>query len=162
MFLYFLRHADAVQNPSLGDSERPLSVLGKHQAETVGDFLRLSNIHIDEILSSPLVRAVETAEIVGTALGMQKVERTEYLVPGTRKGQLFDLLNSTSHPSVLLTGHEPHLSQTVSALLSERSPVALEFKTCSLACLDASEPIREGHALLQWLVTHEQMKLLNR
>lgn len=162
MFLYLLRHGDAVQNPSLNDSERPLSDLGRHQAEVVGEFLRSGNIQIEKIISSPLVRAVETAEIIGTTLGIQELERTEYLVPGTRKKQLLDLINATGLTSVLLAGHEPHLSQTVSLLLSEGENLALEFRKCSLACLVASEPVREGHALLQWLVTSEQMELLHR
>jgi phosphohistidine phosphatase len=162
MVLYFVRHGDAVQTTSLSDSDRPLSELGRLQAESVGKFLRSTNNQIERIFSSPLQRAIETATIVGKTLKVERIEQTEYLVPGTRKGQLFDLLNSNSLHSVLLTGHEPHLSQTVSLLLSEKESLPLEFKKCSLACLVASEPIRIGHALLQWLVTYEQMELLRR
>jgi phosphohistidine phosphatase len=162
MFLYLLRHGDAIQNPSLIDSERPLSDLGRHQAEAVGKFLHSSKVHLDRILSSPLVRAVETAEITAQILGVRELEQTEYLVPGTRKKQLLDLLNSMGLKSILLVGHEPHLSKTVSLLLSERDNLALEFKKCSLACLVASEPLREGHAALQSLLTFDQMELLQR
>lgn len=162
MLLYFLRHGDAVQTTSLSDSDRPLSDLGRLQAETVGKFLRSTNNQIEKIFSSPLQRAIETAKIVGKAMKVERIEQTEYLVPGTRKGQLFDLLNSNSLHSALLAGHEPHLSQTVSLLLSEKESLPVEFKKCSLACLVASEPIRNGHALLQWLVTYEQMELLHR
>ncbi len=162
MLLYFLRHGDAVQSPSLSDSDRPLSSFGKRQAAAVGAFLCASNVHIDRIFSSPLLRAVETAEIIGKALGVDGLERTEYLVPGTRKAQLFDLLNSHGLESILLAGHEPHLSQTVSLLLTKKETLPLEFKKCSLACLVASKPLRIGHALLQWLLTYEHMESLRR
>lgn len=162
MLLYFLRHGDAVQTPSLNDSERPLSDLGRKQAETVGKFLRSSKIEIDAIFSSPLVRAIQTTETVRNVLKIRKFEQTEYLVPGTRKSQLFDLLNSNNVNSVLLVGHEPYLSQTVSLLLTEHETLPLEFKKCSLACLVGSERIRKGHAMLQWLLTYQQMEMLNR
>jgi phosphohistidine phosphatase len=161
MLLYLLRHGDAIQTSSLDDSERPLSELGKKQASTVGVFLRSSKTHIDGVVSSPLVRAVQTADIVRGALDVSRHETTEYLVPGTRKNQLFDFLNSKKIASVLLVGHEPHLSETISVLLSGRETLPIEMKKCSLACLVASEPVRIGHALLQWLLTSEQMYVLN-
>jgi len=161
MLLYLLRHGDTNQDPSLNDAERPLSDHGKQQAATVGKYLRTNGIHIDVVASSPLVRAKETADIVRSAVGIARHELTEFLVPGTRKNQLFDLLNSMKTSSVLLVGHEPHLSQTISILLSERDSLPIEMKKCSLACLIASDPVRSGHALLQWLLTSEQMELLN-
>lgn len=162
MLLFFLRHADAVQNPLLNDSERPLSDLGRLQAETVGRYLKSSGTTIDRVFSSPLARAVETSEIVGRTLGIGSIEQTEYLVPGTRKKQLLDFINAAGAPSVLMTGHEPHISQTVSLLLSGTETLALEFRKCSLACLVVSEPVRAGHAMLQWLLTSEQMERLHR
>jgi len=157
MLIYLLRHADAVQNSSLHDSERPLSDLGKQQASTVGEFLRDRTIGIDAVVSSPLLRAIETSEIVRTITNTSRFETTEYLVPGTRKSQLYDLINSIRVRSILLTGHEPHLSQTISDLLSGSNGLPIEIKKCSLACLVASEPVRSGHALLQWLMTNEYM-----
>ena len=162
MLVYLLRHGDAIQTASLKDNERPLSGFGRKQATIVGKFLRKSVVQIDVIISSPLVRAVETADIVRKTLGVGKFETTEYLVPGTRKTQLFDLLNSMQVGSVLLVGHEPHLSQTISVLLSEREGLPIEMKKCSLACLVASVPVRNGHAMLQWLLSYEQMELLHR
>jgi phosphohistidine phosphatase len=161
MLVYLLRHGDAIQTASLNDSERPLSDFGRKQATVVGKFLQKSSVQIGAIISSPLVRAVETADIVRKALDVGRSETTEYLVPGTGKTELFDFLNSMRVGSVLLVGHEPHLSQTISVLLSEREGLPIEMKKCSLACLVASEPVRNGHALLQWLLPFEQMELLH-
>ena len=161
MLLFLLRHGDAIQNPSLNDSARPLSEAGRRQAETVGSFLHSSTIEFDKIVSSPLLRAIETAEVVGHRLHGPKPEQTEYLVPGTRKRQLLDFINSSQAKSLLLVGHEPHLSETVSLLLSERETLGFEFRKCSLGCLVASEPVREGHAVLRFLLTVDQMELLH-
>jgi phosphohistidine phosphatase len=160
MLLYFLRHGDAIQKASLDDSERPLSELGRKQATVVGEFLRTMEVTIDVVVSSRLVRAVETAEIVRKGLDVRKSEATEYLVPGTRKKPLLDLLNSMKVSSIILVGHEPHLSQTISLLLSEEESLPIEMKKCSHACLVASDPVRGGHALLQWLLTVEHMEKL--
>jgi phosphohistidine phosphatase len=158
MLLYFLRHGDAVQLPSLSDSERPLSDHGEHQAKTVGAFLRSSDIRIERIITSPLIRAVRTAEIVAEAIQAHKPQKTEHLVPGSDKRQLFGLINAAGSGSILLTGHVPHLSQTVSLLLSEHEDLPIEFRKCSLACVDATVPVRRGCGMLQWLLTYQQME----
>ncbi len=157
MLIYLLRHGDAVQSPNLQDSERPLSDLGMRQASSVG--LYLNNLHLRPaiVISSPLVRAMQTADEVQKLIRTPAVARSEYLIPGTRKAQLFDELNRLHPESVLLVGHEPHLSQTISLLLAGTENLHVEMRKCSLACLLASDPLRPGHALLQWLVTVDQM-----
>jgi phosphohistidine phosphatase len=157
MHLYLLRHGDALQLPSLSDSERPLSELGEHQARTVGGYLRSANIRIDKIFTSPLVRAVQTGELVAQALETEDTSKTEYLLPGSDKRQLFELLNSTDCESILLAGHQPHLSQTVSLLLSAREDIPIEFRKCSLAKLDVSPPVQRGCGMLEWLVPYQHM-----
>ncbi len=162
MLVYCLRHGDAVPSASFSDSERPLSGLGKEQAGIVGDFLGAANISFDAVISSPLVRAVETATVVGKKIGLNKILQSEYLVPGSRKEQLLDLLNVDAPKSVLLVGHEPHLGQTVSFLLTGHENLPLEFKKCTLACLLASDPVRKGHAVLQWFITIDHMRILHQ
>jgi phosphohistidine phosphatase len=162
MLIYFLRHGDAVQSSSLHDSERPLSDLGKQQASTVGECVQTLNLHPDVIISSPLIRAVQTAEAVRRSANVAQIQMSEYLIPGTRKEQLIEQLNQIGRNSVLLVGHEPHLSQTISFLLTGRENLPVEVRKCSLACLLASDPVRPGHTLLQWLVTVEQMDALHR
>jgi phosphohistidine phosphatase len=162
MLIYVLRHGDAIQSSSLHDSERPLSELGEQQAAAVGEYLKTLTTPPTAILSSPLVRAMQTAEAVRRSLNIQEIQTSEYLVPGTRKEQLIDQLNQLHPDSVLLVGHEPHLSQTISLLLTGRENLPVEFRKCSLSSLLASDPVRPGHALLQWLLTLEQMTELHR
>ncbi len=160
MLIYLLRHGDAVQSPEIHDSERPLSELGRTQAAVVGAFLKSISVHPEMVFSSPLLRAVQTAETVGKLLSTAKIQLSEYLVPGTKKDQLLDQLNQVKPNSVLLVSHEPYISQAISLLLSERETLPVEIRKCSLACVLASDPVRKGHAMLQWLVTAEQMQLL--
>ena len=160
MLVYLLRHGDAIESATLHDSERPLSGIGNKQAVTVGTFLKSLNIHPDRIISSPLVRAQQTAEHVRALLNLAAVHTSEYLIPGTRKQQLIDMLNEGQVNSVLLVGHEPHLSQTISFLLTEHENLQVDMRKCSLGCLLASSPARKGHAMLQWLLTVEQMGML--
>jgi phosphohistidine phosphatase len=162
MLIYILRHGDAVQSSSLHDSERPLSDLGQQQASAVGEFVQSVNLHPDVIISSPLIRAVKTAEAIRRSANVAQIQMSEYLIPGTRKEQLIEQLNKLGRNSVLLVGHEPHLSQTISFLLTGRENLPVEVRKCSLACLLASDPVRPGHALLQWLVSVEQMDAFRR
>ncbi len=158
MLIYILRHGDAVQTPNLHDSERPLSDLGERQAAAVGTFMHTLDLRPGLILSSPLIRAVQTAHAVRKSLDVGQVQISEYLVPGTRKEQLVDQLNQLGRTSVLLVGHEPHLSQTISFLLTGTENLPVDIRKCSLGCLLASDPVRPGHALLQWLLCCEHME----
>jgi phosphohistidine phosphatase len=160
MLIYLLRHGDAVQSSAYHDSERPLSSLGEHQSIGVGTFLRRSNILIPSIFSSPLRRAVQTAEIICRHAGPSKLGQSEYLVPGSRHQQIFDVLDSLDQPSVLLVGHEPHLSQTVALLTADQSDLGIEFGNCTLACIECDTPLRKGQGMLKWLVTADQADIL--
>ena len=160
MLIYLLRHGDAVQSSAFHDSERPLSSLGEHQAFGVGTFLRRSNILIPSVFSSPLRRAIQTAEIICEHVGPSQLGQLEYLVPGSRHQQIFDLLDSLDQPSVLLVGHEPHLSQTVALLTADQSDLGIEFGKCTLACVACDNPLHKGRGMLKWLITANQADML--
>ncbi len=162
MLIHLLRHGDALASPTLSDSERPLSGLGEQQATSVGLFLASFSVRLDAIVSSPLVRAIQTAKTVAGILKVREVKTSEYLIPGTRKEQLIGFLNQAKWNSVLLVGHEPHISQTISTLLSGEENVPVEIQKCTLGCLLASDPVRKGHCLLQWLLTVDQMDRLRQ
>lgn len=85
---------------------------------------------------------------------------SEFLVPGSDQRQLFELLNSLKAESVLLVGHEPHLSATIALLIGGETSARLEMKKASCACLEIRRPIEKGRGMLKWLVTTEQMKLV--
>ena len=152
MDVFFLRHGDAVSDSRYSDNARPLSDLGKRQATTIGTLLRRMNVVVDTILSSPLKRAQETASIVSSAIHCRQMTVSELLMNGSAPQQLFKQLTSLNVPSILLVGHEPYVSETISLLICGQRKVEIEMRKCSLALVNVPLPIRQGTGLLKFLI----------
>jgi phosphohistidine phosphatase len=105
--LWLLRHAEAVDG--LPDDERPLTDRGVRQAESAGRSLARLDVHIDVCLTSPKLRAVQTAELACEPLGITPT--TEPALAG----EPFDVheLIMGRGENVLLVGHDPSFSLTV-------------------------------------------------
>jgi len=157
MHLYFLRHGDAVESPYYHDTQRPLSDLGKRQIQGVVHFLRSTKTSIELILTSPFVRAKETAEIIRAALQNPSLLTTDALSGGSLR-ELLDAVNNQRADSVLLVGHEPQLSSAISVLTGGDEHFRLEMKKSSLALVETPFPVKKGHAVLSWLLTATQME----
>jgi phosphohistidine phosphatase len=155
MLIYFLRHGDASSNSRYSDEDRPLTDLGVRQATLVGTFLQRTNIAIDAVLSSPLKRAQETTSIVLSNIKKQQVVLSECLLNGSDPQKLFEQLNKLRVSSVLLIGHEPYLSETISFLIGGNKNVEIEMRKCSLAVVQISIPIHQGPGLLKFLIPIE-------
>jgi phosphohistidine phosphatase len=155
MLIYFLRHGDASSNSRYSDEDRPLTNLGVHQATLVGTFLQRMNIVIDAVLSSPHKRAQETTSIVLSNIKEQQVVLSECLLNGSDPQKLFEQLNKLRVSSVLLIGHEPYLSETISLLIGGNKNVEIEMRKCSLAVVQISIPIHQGTGLLKFLIPIE-------
>lgn len=158
MNLSFLRHGLAADAQAAGleaDRARPLTDEGRDKTRRVADGLRRLGLVFDCILTSPLVRARETAEIVATVLGTKKaLHVTDHLVPGATLHALVDELNRhhAGCAEILLVGHEPDLSRHIAVLTSGRPAVQIEMKKAGLCRLEI-EDLRAGRcATLQWLL----------
>lgn len=125
--IYLLRHGDA-EDGSGDDAARRLTDKGRRQAEAAGRALAVLGAEIDACMSSPKVRAAETAQLACQALGIQ-VE----IAAGLRGGP-FDALDlAAGRGGVLLVGHEPDLSGEVARLTGARA----KLRKGGLAILDA-------------------------
>lgn len=118
MNLFLLRHAEAVPEAS-SDAERPLTERGAKQARAVGRFCRDHGILPDLVLSSPLVRARETARVVAGALQLvERVKIEDFLKPGMSvETAISSLEKYGDRTSIMMVGHEPDLGELASALL---------------------------------------------
>jgi phosphohistidine phosphatase len=157
MKLYILRHGDAVEH---GDSrykenDRPLTTKGIQRTKQLAHVLREMEISFDSILTSPLTRARETAEIVGRGLKLHDNMRfCEHLTPSGSMEELVHQVNMIrpAPKSVLLVGHEPYLSGFVSLLCTGGPGLAVVFKKGALCRLDV-EVLSSGKcAALDWLL----------
>ena len=159
MLLYLLRHGDAIEQ-GYDDVSRPLSPPGEEHAANAANAFISMNLSLDLILSSPLLRAKRTAEIIGNAINVTECMTTEYLVPQTSERELLRQLNECGRNSVLLVGHEPHLRAFVSLLIAGTRHANIAVKKGVLLALETSTPVQAGSGVLKWMLTSEQMKRL--
>jgi phosphohistidine phosphatase len=166
MNLFILRHGLAVEPGSPGfatDSDRPLTPKGERKLKKITQAIEKLELSFDWILSSPYLRARQTAEIVAQGLGLRKkLELNEVLIPGGSSRKLIQLINERrpTPNEVLLVGHEPYLSDLISLLISDDAGFPVTMKKGGL-CNLAIESLQHGQcAALEWLLTPKQMCLM--
>jgi phosphohistidine phosphatase len=150
MELYFLRHAIAADDgpAGMGDAGRPLTKEGTAKMQAGARGMRRLGLRLDALLSSPLVRAHETAAIVGRELGLE-LQLADELAPGCDPARLFALLGKyRAAECVMLVGHEPDFSSLIGALTGGSRVV---MKKGGLARVDI-ELLEEGAGRLAWLL----------
>jgi phosphohistidine phosphatase len=147
MLLYFLRHADAIY-----EGERPLSAKGRKQMETVSAFVQRAKIEVQALLTSPHLRARETAELVAPALGVTPCV-SKLLDSGLTLTGLHELLKPCPQDyAVMLVGHEPDFSEMIETLTGGQ----VDMKKAAMALVESDE-VAEGAGLLRWLVPPKLM-----
>jgi phosphohistidine phosphatase len=167
MDLYILRHAIAVERDEEGsknDFDRPLTSEGEQKLRRIAKAMRNLQLSFDLILSSPYVRARETAEIVAASLVLRKKlqMRDSLGVDGNPRELITEIQRLAPPPSsILLVGHEPFLSNLISLLVTGtvRSQVTLKKAGLCKLTVDAWKIGR--CARLEWLLTPRQMLLMS-
>ena len=115
MRLLIVRHAQAA--PGDPDELRSLTPAGREQAQRLGESLRAEGIAADAVLSSPLLRARETAE----ALGLGEPQVDERLAPGASPTDIRDAARGRGD-TVVIVGHQPDCSRAVAELTGREEP----------------------------------------
>ena len=145
--LYFLRHADAEPDYA-NDFNRRLTTKGVEQAEKVGKFCARNGLIPEVILSSPVVRARQTADAVSLRLGQVEIIESPWIACGmTRATFLEQLAGYTKFTSIFIVGHEPDFSDCIGYLTGAR----LNVRKASLTMVDLLS-LREGGGELQFSV----------
>jgi phosphohistidine phosphatase len=126
MRLLIVRHAEAASGSP--DDLRPLTPEGREHARAVGDRLRKEGFAADAVLSSPLLRARQTAE----ALGLGAPEVDDRLAPGASPFDVRDAAAGRGE-TVVVVGHQPDCSKAVAALSGGEEPA---FPPCAHALVE--------------------------
>ena len=154
---YIMRHGIAVTRGSTGfsdDTKRPLTPEGKKKLQEITGGLARMGFEVDWIVTSPLVRAAETAEIVRDSLdGNVPVDFCDALRPGGSPEALIQFLaKHANRKRVLVVGHEPDLSELAARLMGAGRHANLAFKKggCCLITFDEFPPKASGQ-LVWWL-----------
>jgi phosphohistidine phosphatase len=159
MNLYIIRHAIAVDQATSdyeSDSERPLTDKGRKKMRQIARGLRNLGVEFDLILSSPYVRARETAEILADVFRMkEKLDFSDNLIPlGNPELLIGEINEKYSVDSLALVGHEPHLSTLIGMLVAENAKADITLKKGGVCYLSADDLHHQEHrATLEWLLT---------
>jgi phosphohistidine phosphatase len=137
--LYLVRHAEAVSEEVAGSDEvRWLSARGREAARGLARLLREQNVELDAVVTSPLPRAMQTAELVANGLDfLGVVEALPGLAPGCHPRRAADEL-ATRGRAVLVVGHEPTMSSLGAYLLGR--PAFPAFRTAQCCALENGAP----------------------
>lgn len=166
MDLYFMRHGIAVRRGAPGihpDRERALTQKGIKRMRKAAKGLLALAIPFDRMLTSPLKRARQTAQLVAEVLNIgDRLEEIQELAP---ERSVQDLLSSLTTyrkgKHILLVGHEPLLSDTVAFLLSRGKNMGIQLKKGGLCCVEVDDLPPKKAALLHWLLTPKQLRRLS-
>lgn len=165
MRLFLIRHAIAEDAaPGQRDADRKLTNSGRRKMAKVAAGLRRIVGDISILGSSPLIRAMETAQIISREFEDLAVARLDALKPGKPlKSVLTWLQGQSDNANIALVGHEPQLGLLASWLLSgEQHRSFVTFKKAGVCCLWFDKSLQSGKAALEWHLKPSQIKALDK
>ena len=154
MELYLFRHGIAEDGkPGSSDSERALTDEGRKKAAEVAKVARKSGVTPSLIMTSPYVRARQTARIAADEMDYEgQIVTIESLVPhGSPDGVWKDIRDYSGVDSVLLAGHEPLMSRMVAFFLNAPS-LRVEMKKAAMVRIDLESARANPHGILRWMI----------
>jgi len=162
MMLYIVRHGIAVDRndpKSPPEAERPLTAAGVQKTRAAALGLRALDVKPDAVITSPYVRAAQTAEIFAEALGFppEKIRVSDTLKPAANPAETLKEIARLKAREAMCFGHAPHLDLMIAQLAGARG-VFTELKKAGVACLEHAT----GHARweLRWILTPKMLRKL--
>ena len=162
--MYILRHGKAEEHTKniTSDSKRQLTETGIIELEYIAKALKNFDIDVDTIISSPLVRAKETAHIMAKHLWKKKKTITiwDELKPESNVLDIHKkLIKLPPDAKILLVGHEPHLTNLISSIISHKCDVAINLKKGGFVSMSVNSSKSRIVGTLQSILTPKQLKL---
>ncbi len=165
MKLLIIRHGPAGDSATWeaegqDDRSRPLTPQGKKQMRRAAAGLATLAPEVSVLATSPLARAVQTAEIVAAEYGCEIVP-VEALAPGHDPEEAVGWLKEQQPDlTVGLVGHEPHLSTLVGYLLTGKRASFINLKKGGTCLLEMTPPLQPGRGAMAWLLTPSALRRL--
>jgi phosphohistidine phosphatase len=162
--LYFVRHGLAEERGDAwpDDIKRPLTEEGMSRLRKAVRGLSRIGVSIDVVLTSPLVRARQTADIVAGGLDPRpSIVNVDSLAPaGSYAAVLADLEKHSRKCRLALVGHEPMLGELAARLVGSRHPI--EFKKGGVCRIDVEDLPPAGPGDLRWMLTPKILRALKK
>lgn len=169
MHLLIVRHAVALDRDewkkiSKDDRERPLTEQGANKMKKVAKGLKKTlSSEPSVVISSSLLRAKQTAELIMNEMPTTNYVETESLAPEQDPEAFVNFIRSFATPAtdlVACVGHEPHLNQLISWLVSKSRKGIGELKKGGACLLEFDKEVGAGKASIVWLLTSKQLREL--
>jgi phosphohistidine phosphatase len=164
MNVYLMRHGTAETNDDqhVRDEQRELTKKGARKTRKAAKGLRALGIPFDRIVTSPLARARETADIVADVLKLkEEVMEAAELAPSARVESLVArLVEYRDCQDLLLVGHQPFLGKAASLLLCRNEGAEIELKKSGVCCIELNELDMKKPGVLRWMLTPSQLRKL--
>jgi|SRR5208337_2601567 len=158
--LYIIRHglAGTRMDDAGNDESRPLTDKGKAKMKDIAKGLKALGISFDKVLTSPLARAEQTADILKKyCVDVENIEVTDLLKPGAPGEDLIKYLNKLDADCVAIVGHEPDLSEFASYCLAKGKTSFIILKKGGVLKLEMDGPVKPGKCELCWLMEPYQL-----
>lgn len=155
MQVIFVRHAAAEPMGKVPEGQK-LTADGIRQAKTVAIALRAMNLHPEQVLTSPLLHAAETAAIIAREFGVKIDESPSLLPPGDDvklRQQLANLLDQDAQ-TVLFVGHAPSLQEMLSDIVADTRRVGMVLDQAGAALIELPVEDAPNGAMLRWLLEY--------
>jgi phosphohistidine phosphatase len=161
--LYLVRHAIAADRGAdyPDDSKRPLTNAGISRFRKEAKALGAADVGIELIISSPLTRAKQTAEILAQALPTRpSITLSDSLAPAGTPASIFqELAKHMRKGKIALVGHEPNIGELAARLIGSRTPI--EFKKGAICRIDFEVFPPKGSGQLRWFITPKMLRRMS-
>jgi phosphohistidine phosphatase len=164
MDIYIIRHGVAaeIDNEIVEESYRYLTIHGRNHCRIVAQRLKDMKINFDSVISSPLVRAVQTAEVFASVLKYNNEIKTAIeLIGGNTYNRFLKLIKRNSHnKSIGIFGHAPDVNSFSMNLIKDNpvKDLQLNFKNSSVCKINFDPASEKG--TFEWFLNSENMKMI--
>ncbi|MBD3343672.1 MAG: phosphohistidine phosphatase SixA [Chitinivibrionales bacterium] len=166
MEIILVRHGIAVDRTAPGissDEERTLTDEGIAKTRNAARGLKEMGVVPQRIISSPLVRARQTAEVVASVCAPKsKIETSALLSPGEPLSATTGWLEKQKEINIMLVGHMPDTAELASLLLSTTPTLDIRFKKAAACCISFTGKCKSGAGCLEWLLQPKHLRMCRK